>query len=93
MADGTTVTSLPHTVFYAVVDLHEGVRGTENPIIEPCSELSRLRALLAQAEKVLVGKVRHRYAGGCPDETNGWASLDPACPACRVLAAIREEPK
>ena len=84
MADGTTVTSLPHTVLYAVVDLHEGMRGTENPIIEPCSELSRLRSLLAQAEFSLnaienLCALNPRLADGEVHHTAMWA-----------LAAVRE---
>lgn len=30
-------------------------------------------------------RARHLYQGACPDEVNGWASRDPACPACRWL--------
>lgn len=37
------------------------------------------------ASGLLSGKLRHRYAGDCPDDVNGPTARDPHCPACRAL--------
>ena len=55
----------------------------------------RERAALARAEAaegreralldLALGRVRHVYAGLCPDDVEGWESRDPECPACVLL--------
>ena len=44
------------------------------------------RAEAAALRGLALGRVRHTYAGLCPDDLEGWDSRDPACPACAVLA-------
>lgn len=55
---------------------------------EVAALLRRQDELLEQALSIMTGEY-HLYRGLCPDEVAGWDSIDPDCPACEVITAIR----
>jgi hypothetical protein len=43
--------------------------------------------VLEQLRAIATGETQHVYNGLCPDQVEGPAVRDDACPACRVLLA------
>jgi len=63
-------------------ELSEQLKRLKHQLIHKIDDLMQINYWLIF---VAIGEVQHRYAGQCPDETNGYEGRDPDCPACQII--------
>lgn len=56
------------------------------------AQVERLKQRLDKVREVALGRVPHRYMGGCPDALDGWDLRDPECAACAILVNVVTSP-